>query len=225
MEIYSKETKESARVYALRVLKGNIISLDLKPGTPITENDLAAQLGISRTPVREAIIELSKAYIIEIYPQRGSFVSLIDPKMVEEARFLRRVMDAAVIETACDLADAEGIALLEENVMLQEFYLSSGMTEKIFALDNDFHRKIYVVAKKDIIHEIHSTIMIHFDRVRSLSVFTVKDFKIVDEHRQMLEAIRARDKEKAVALVAKHLNRYEIDQKEIIKQRPEYFKL
>ena len=67
--------------------------------------------------------------------------------------------------------------------------------------------------------------MIHFDRVRSLSVFTVKDFKIVDEHRQMLEAIRARDKEKAVALVAKHLNRYEIDQKEIIKQRPEYFKL
>ena len=92
MEIYSKETKESARDYALRVLKGNIISLDLKPGTPISENDLAAQLGISRTPVREAIIELSKAYIIEIYPQRGSFVSLIDPKMVEEARFLRRVM-------------------------------------------------------------------------------------------------------------------------------------
>ena len=224
MQIYKKNSRESARDYALRVLKGNIVSLDLKPGTPISENELAARLGISRTPVREAIIELSKAYIIEIYPQRGSFISLIDSKMVEEARFLRRVMDAAVIETACDLADDEGIALLEENVMLQEFYLSKGMTEKIFELDNDFHRKIYVVAKKDLIHEIHSTIMIHFDRVRSLSVFTIKDFKIVDEHRQMLEAIKARDKEKAVQLVAKHLNRYEIDQKDIRKQKPEYFK-
>ena len=224
MELYTKLPKESARDYALRVLKGNIISLELQPGTSISENELAAVIGISRTPVREAIIELAKAYLIEIYPQRGSFVSLIDTKMVEEARFLRRVMDTAVIEEVCETCDEEGLKLLEENVELQEYYLSKGMTEKIFDLDNQFHKEIYEIAKKEIIYEIHSTLMIHFDRVRNLSVETVKDFKVVGDHRNMLEALKAKDKKTAAELVNKHLNRYQIDEKEIRNQRPEYFK-
>ena len=224
MELYTKLPKETARDYALRVLKGNIISLELAPGTAISENELAAEIGISRTPVREAIIELAKAYLIEIYPQRGSFVSLIDPKMVEEARFLRRVMDTAVIEEVCETADEEGINLLEENVALQEFYLEKGMTEKLFDLDNKFHRNIYVVAKKDIIYDIHSTLMIHFDRVRNLSVVTVKNNGIVGEHRAMLEAIKAKDKKAASELVAKHLNHYQVDEIEIRSRRPEFFK-
>ena len=224
MELYTKLPKETARDYALRVLKGNIISLELKPGTPISENELAVRIGISRTPVREAIIELAKAYLIEIYPQRGSFVSLIDPKMVEEARFLRRVMDTAVIEEVCETADEEGIRLLEENVELQEFYLSKGTTDKLFDLDNKFHRDIYVVAKKDIIYDIHSTLMIHFDRVRNLSVVTVKNNGIVGEHRAMLEAIKAKDKKTASELVAKHLDHYQVDEIEIRSRRPEFFK-
>ncbi len=225
MELYTKLPKETARDYALRVLKGNIISLKLQPGTAISENELAAEIGISRTPVREAIIELAKAYLIEIYPQRGSFVSLIDPKMVEEARFLRRVMDTAVIEELCETCDEEGIRLLEENVELQEYYLSKDMTDKIFDLDNKFHRDIYVVAKKDIIYDIHSTLMIHFDRVRNLSVVTVKNYGIVGEHRAMVEAIKAKDKEEASKLVAQHLNHYHVDEKEIKSRRPEFFKV
>ena len=224
MELYTKLPKETARDYALRVLKGNIISLDLAPGTAISENELAAEIGISRTPVREAIIELAKAYLIEIYPQRGSFVSLIDPKMVDEARFLRRVMDTAEIEEVCETADEEGIRLLEENVELQEFYLSKGTTDKLFDLDNKFHRDIYVVAKKDIIYDIHSTLMIHFDRVRNLSVVTVKNNGIVGEHRAMLEAIKAKDKKTASELVAKHLDHYQVDEIEIRSRRPEFFK-
>lgn len=225
MKIYSKFSRETARDYALRVLKENILSLDLKPGTAISENELSAELNLSRTPVREAIIELAKAYLIEIYPQRGSFVSLIDPKMVEEARFLRKITDTAVIKTACDEIDEDGVALLEDNVSLQEYYLSKGMTDKIFELDNQFHKNIYVVAKKDIIYEIHSTLMIHFDRVRNLSVATVKDFKVVGDHRKMLEAIKAGDKETAAELVDKHLSRYQIDEKEIRSKKPEYFKV
>ena len=224
MKITARLPRESARDYALRVLKENIISLELQPGTAISENELAAELGVSRTPLREAIIELAKAYLIETYPQRGSFITKIDPKMVEEARFLRRITDTAVIEEACESIGEEGLAALEENVSLQEFYLSKGMTEKIFGLDNRFHRMIYEAVEKDIIYEIHSTLMIHFDRVRNLSVVTVKDFKVVEDHRNMLEAIKAHDKETAQKLVNKHLNRYQFDEKEIRNQRPEYFK-
>ncbi|MBR6155902.1 MAG: GntR family transcriptional regulator [Lachnospiraceae bacterium] len=221
---YKKLPRETARDYALRVLKDSILSFELEPGTAVSENEIAAELGISRTPVREAIIELSKAYLIEIFPQKGSFISLIDPKMVEEARFLRKITDIAVIEEVCEIAEEADIALLEDNVALQAFYLSKGMTEKLFDLDNQFHKSIYEIARKDIIYEIHSTLMIHFDRVRNLSVETAKDFKVVGDHRAMLDAIKAGDKQAAAALVDKHLNRYPIDEKAIREHKPDYFK-
>ena len=95
---------------------------------------------------------------------------------------------------------------------------------KIYALDNEFHRMIYAAAKKETIHTMRSNILIHFDRIRSLSMMTIKDTKIVNDHRMMLEAIKSKDKELAKQLVEKHLNRYRIDEAEIIEKHPEYFK-
>lgn len=214
---------ETARDYAFRVLKDNIVSLELKPGTLVSENEIASELGLSRTPVREAIIDLSKASIIEIFPQRGSFVALIDSKMVEESRFLRKVLDCAVIEVACDLASEDDIARMEENVHLQEFYLEKENAAKIYDLDNEFHQLIYNAADKKTIYDMRSTMMIHFDRVRTLSVVTVKDMKIVADHRGMLEAIKSKDKHRAVELVNKHLSRYQVDENLIKEQYPQYF--
>lgn len=223
MNIFTKNPGETARDYALRVLKENIISTELAPGTLISENELAAELGLSRTPVREAIIDLSKARIIETYPQRGNYVALIKQDMVEESRFLRDVLDTAVIEVACDTATEEDIAILEDNVSLQEFYLEKNAPNKIYELDNQFHKAIYSAAKKDIVYEMRSNVMIHFDRVRALSVEAVKDLKIVSDHRAMLEAIKEHDKEKAVEMVHKHLNRYQVDESLIRKEYPNYF--
>ena len=132
MKAVERYNSETAREYAMRAITENIISIDLEPGQLISENEIASFLGVSRTPVRESIQELNKAALIEIYPQRGSYVSLIDSKYVEEAVFLRKVLDIAVIEEACDLATEDDIALLEENVALQEFYLKSNNTKKIF---------------------------------------------------------------------------------------------
>lgn len=224
MKHFDRLAGESARDYALKVLKANITSLELKPGTLISENEISAELGISRTPLREAIIDLSKASVIETYPQKGNFVALIDPKMVEEARFLRRVLDTAVIEAACENIDVKDLEILEDNVSLQEFYLEKGNAEKIYELDNMFHKAIYTAAQKDIIYDMSSTMMIHFDRVRTLSVETVKDLKIVNDHRGMLEAIKNHDKENAVLLVNKHLSRYQFDEDNIRKNFPDFFK-
>ena len=215
---------ESAKAYALRELNDNIINMELKPGTLISENELSRILGVSRTPIREAIQELSKAAVIEIYPQRGSYVALIDPLLVEEARFLRKVLDTAVIEEACDVATQTDIEKMEENVSLQEFYLQSEAADKIYLLDDEFHKLIYSAARKETIHAMRSNIMLHFDRVRTLSMKTVKDTKIVNDHRQMLEAIKNKDKETAKALVEKHLSRYQIDEAEIRAAYPQYFK-
>lgn len=224
MLIPERLPQESARDFAFRVLKDNIVSLELKPGTLVSENEIAMELGLSRTPVREAIIDLSKVSIIETLPQRGSYVALIDPKMVEESRFLRKVLDKAVIQVACEKASESAIAAMEENVHLQEFYLERNDTDRIFELDNQFHRLIYVAAEKEIIYEMRSTMMLHFDRVRTLSVEAVKDMKVVKDHREMLEAIKSGDVEMADALVEKHLNRYQIDESVIRENFPEYFK-
>ena len=94
--------RESSRDYALRTIKENIIDLTLAPGSQISENELAVELGLSRTPVREALIELSKIHIIEIHPQRKTTVTLIDDKMVEESRFMRDLLECAVVELDCE---------------------------------------------------------------------------------------------------------------------------
>lgn len=224
MKFTNRLQQETARDYAFRVLRDNIVSLELKPGTLISENEMAMELGLSRTPVREAIIDLAKVSIIETIPQRGSYVALIDTKMVEESRFLRKVLDKAVIEVACDIANSASIDAMEENVHLQEFYLEKSDTNRIFELDNAFHKLIYSAAQKDIIYDIRSTMMLHFDRVRTLSVEAVKDMKIVGDHRGMLEAIKGHDKEAAVALVEKHLGRYRVDETKIREEFPAYFK-
>ena len=123
MKITEKKSNESNREYALRVIRENIINLELKPGTMISEQDLADELGLSRTPVHEALQELSQTKIIEILPQRGSRISLIDMNLVEEAVFIRSTLEAAIIEIACKSAGEEDINQLEENINLQEFYL------------------------------------------------------------------------------------------------------
>lgn len=218
-----KYPTETAREYALRAITENIVSLDLAPGTAISENEIGGFLGVSRTPVRESIQELHKAAIIEIYPQKGSFVSLINSRYVEEAVFLRRVLDVAVIEEACDMATEEDIKQIEENVALQEFYLQNSAPDKLMNLDDEFHKMIYTAAKKDTIYNMSKIMMIHFDRVRALAVQTVKDTKIIKDHRMMIDAIKAKDKETAKQLVIKHLDRYRVDQEELMKVHPEYY--
>lgn len=223
MKKIERLNSETAREYALRAITENITSIDLEPGQAISENEISTFLGVSRTPVREAIQELHKAALIEIYPQRGSYVSLINSQYVEEAVFLRKILDIAVIEEACDLANEEDVAALEENVALQQFYLQNDNTSKIFELDNEFHRMIYVAAKKETIHNMRRSLMIHFDRVRTLAMLTVKDRKIVDDHLIMLDAIKNEDKQRAKEIVEKHLNRYRVDQEELIRAYPQYF--
>ena len=84
-------------------------------------------IGISRTPVREAVIQLSEeSRIIEIFPQRGMRIALIDVELVEEARFLRLVLEKAAVELVCGQADEEDLRWLDENIRLQEFYLEGG---------------------------------------------------------------------------------------------------
>ncbi len=225
MQITERFEKETSRDYALRMIKNNIIMLNLKPGSIVSENELASELGLSRTPVREAFIELNKTQIVEIYPQKGSYISKVCPSLVEEARFLRLVLENAMVELACQCATKNDLALLEENLKLQEFYLENYSPDKLLEMDNQFHKYIFQICNKMQTYYLMDSMMAHFDRVRSMSLHTVKDIKIVEDHRKIVEAIKEKNKENGIAFMTKHLSRYQIDKDEIIKKYPDYFKL
>ena len=82
MRIEERHYAETARDYARRMLKANIISMELVPGAMVSENELAAQMGLSRTPVREALMDLAQYHVVDVLPQRGSRISLIDYALV-----------------------------------------------------------------------------------------------------------------------------------------------
>ena len=222
MRLLDRLPQETERSYALRVLKENIISLDLKPGSLISENDLSAQMGLSRTPVREALIELSRINIIKITPQKRSAVSFIDYSMIDQASFMRNVLECAVVELVCRMAAPDDLRRLDENVRLQNLYLESGNSEMLMTLDNQFHEILFEIAQKSQVYVTVQSMFIHFDRVRRMALDSIKDLKIVRDHIQILNAIRSQDTPEARRLMEIHLNRYRDDAQEIREKYPQF---
>ena len=96
MILFKRHERESAKEYAYRVLKDNIMSLELKPGEVLSEMELAEKLNLSRTPIREVIMRLKGEHLIDVKPQSGTSVSLIDMDLIEEAVFMRFVIEEEV---------------------------------------------------------------------------------------------------------------------------------
>ncbi len=216
--------RESGGEYALRTIKENIINLELPPGSQISENELAAEMGLSRTPVREALIELSKVKIVDVQPQKKSSIPLIDYDMVEESRFMRDLLECAVVELDCEMAGPADLERLDENVRLQSLYMDDFYSGRLMTLDDQFHELLFDIAKKSQIFALIRNISIHFDRVRTLALSSVKNTKIVQDHADIVDAIRRKDPKAARALMETHLDRYDIDAAALRTAYPQYFR-
>ena len=130
--ISERREHESAKSFVLRVLIDNIINTRLEPGEKLNEPELCEQLGVSRTPFREAELELAQRRLIEIRPKIGTYVSLIDAELVEEVRHLRAVLEAEIARMACEKLTPADIDQLWENVALWRMYIERAQEEKIF---------------------------------------------------------------------------------------------
>ncbi len=224
MRLLDRLPRESGGEYALRTIKENIISLDLAPGSQISENELASEMGLSRTPVREALIELAKVKIVDVRPQKKSTIPLIDYDMVDESRFMRDLLECAVVELDCRMSAPADLERLEENIRIQRLYLDDFYSSQLVTLDNQFHGMLFDIAKKSQVFALIQNISVHFDRVRTMALSSVKNGKIVQDHIDIVDAIRRRDPEAARALMETHLNRYDIDAAALRAAYPQYFK-
>lgn len=223
MKNIEKLPKESNRDYAFRVIRENIIKLELKPGTMLSEQDLAYELDLSRTPVHEALQELSKSKIIEVFPQKGSLVSLINMELVEEAVFVRSTLESVITKEACKIATPEDIKELADNVDLQELLLKQNNVDKFMELDNSFHQKMYSITNKMQCYYMVKSMNIHHERFRELRVHDGNRAIIITQHKQILQAFKDKNPDQAYEITHTHINRTRMDAQEIQKKYPEYF--
>lgn len=224
MKLPERLPRETGRDYALRVLKENIVNLEIAPGSQISENELSAALGISRAPIREALSELEKVKIVEIQPQKKTSVLLIDPALVEEARFMRSTLEDAVIGEVCMQRTEQDLFRLEENLTLQDLAFRSNALDQVMIKDNEFHRYFFEISRKPEIYQLMQTLQIHFDRVRNLTLHTIIDRKILEEHEAIFRCIKERDVENARIRLRAHLERVQVDSSVVRKAYPQYFK-
>ena len=223
MKNIEKLPKESNRDYAFRVIRDNIIKLVLKPGTMLSEQDLADELELSRTPVHEALQELSKSKIIEVFPQKGSLVSLINVELIEEAVFVRATLESEITAQAAKIANDEEIKYLSDNIELQDFLLKQNNIDKFMETDNAFHEKMYAITNKMQCYYMVKAMNIHHDRFRELRVQGADRSPIIIQHRKIMEAIKKHDEEAAKKYTYEHITRTRIDVAEIQKKYPDYF--
>ena len=217
--------QESTREYVYRFLKINIMNLHFEPGSALSEKEIALLLNVSRTPVREAFIQLSHAYLLDILPQKGTYVSLIDVENVEESKFLRETLEKAIIKIACKEFPNEKIFELQSVLTLQELCLQEKQYAKFYELDETFHSTIFEGCRKTRIWFMIQQMHTHYNRVRRLNITGGHKLEsLLEQHKDILRAIREKDVELGKAAIDLHLNKVKFDVAELADHYPHYFK-
>ena len=157
-----------SQMYAL--LRRAIVSLDLLPGQALSENELAARYGVSRTPVREALIRLADEGLVEVAPQLGTFVSRISVRDVVEIQFIRETLERASLPHAIKNITAADETYLRGLLDDQEEAGRTGDLLRWFGTDEDLHRTLLEIGGHPRVWPIVSSAKAHLDRVRMLSL-------------------------------------------------------
>jgi len=210
------------RVYA--TLREGIVTAQLEPGRRLSENELAAPLGVSRTPVREALARLREDRLVAIVPQLGTFVTLISPAAVADAAFVREALECRAVRLTAERIDAAGLAELSANIVAQERAEADRDDEAFDLLDESFHQTICAHSGHEIAWSLSRRANGHLDRVRRLSLPDSRYLsQMVREHKALLAAIADGDADAAEASLRQHLMTVLSHLDDIRAAKPEYF--
>lgn len=206
-----------------RLVRARIIRGDLPPGTRISETEIAAEYVVSRQPVREAFIKLSEEALVEVRPQRGTYVRRISVPAVMTARFVREAVEADIARLVARTASSDMMRALDEMIAAQRAIVQDADPDAFMQLDEDFHRVLATLAGQAAAWEILEGLKIEMNRVRHISTRHLPREKLIDQHAQVVEAIRAHDADAAEAAMRLHLNEILTDLPAIVEAMPEYF--
>jgi DNA-binding GntR family transcriptional regulator len=217
---FSLKPARNAQPQASEALRHAILTGTLPPGTKVSEQEIADSIGTSRQPVREAFLLLAGEGLLEIRPQRGTFVSKITAAEVLDARFVREAVEADLIRLACQKVDAESIETLRDLLTAQA---NAKNAAQFMALDEAFHRAIAQIAGHARAWDHLQRLKSQMDRVRFLQLKEFPISTLIAQHKSMVDAIETRDPNTADAEMRAHLRLIEADLPAIAAAHPNYF--
>lgn len=206
-----------------RILQDRIIRLDLLPGTRLSETEISTGFGVSRQPVREAFIKLAEDGLLEIRPQRGSYVRRISVAGVMSAQFVREAIEADIVRLVARAVDTRLLAQLEAMLQDQRRLVDADNSSQFVELDEQFHRALAEAAGQAPAWSVIEGLKTRMSRVRYLSARQFPRVKLVDQHAAVVAAIAAGDADGAEAAMRSHLREILNDLPAIADMRPEFF--
>ncbi|MCR5137612.1 MAG: GntR family transcriptional regulator [Oscillospiraceae bacterium] len=219
----------NARETAYNIIRDKIINLELKPGESLSDKQLAEELEMSRTPVREALIILSISDMVVLKPQTGTFVAPIDVDRMEIEQYARYALEKEVLSELCEKGISDEVRWsYEENMRLYRHYAESELPDRerrLLELDNSFHRIAFSAAGRLPNYNLQYSQQQHIERMRMLCL-TFMDQRInTDDHSRLYEAISHCERDGALVCLKQHLNRFHDNLGAVRKRYPDYFKL
>ena len=222
MILYEKLDKETGKDYVYRVLKGNIMCLELKPGELLSEAERAKKLNVSRTPIREVLIKLKAEKLIEVKPQAGTYVSLIAWNLIEEAVFIRYNLEKEALKEACENFSEDILMEMEKCLFAQKLIAQKGDNLIEFHnLDKEFHKLLFVGINKSNVWESICNISTHYNRMRLLAEMKSNKEFLVDQHITYLDIIKNKKSDIIEDVVSTHIKEPVEQWKKLIKEDAE----
>lgn len=205
-------------------LKKGIMTLHLTPGTEMSTQEIATKLQVSRTPVREAFIQLQKEGLVETIPQKGTKVSRINIRRVEQERFLRESLELAVISLFLKKAEAADFQKLRANIQEQRVCFNDKNYAEFVHCDNEFHRMLFEVAEQQLSWELISNYNGHYDRLR---ILTIQDDDTItgtiNQHEKIVDLVEQRNVEVVYDELKNHVQKIIREKEALIQLYPDYF--
>lgn len=187
-------------------IREDILSGKYEQNEELRENTIGTELGVSRTPVREALRQLELEGLVTMIPNKGAYVNGISEKDIHDIYVIRSYLEGLCARWACERITDECLAQLDEVVELTEFYIRKGNTEQIVELDNRFHELLYETCDSKWLNHMLSDFHHYVERVRRKSLADMERAETsIKEHRAIVDAMRKRDGEEAERLAHEHI--------------------
>jgi len=221
--VVREHSTTSARVQAYAALREAIVRAELAPGRQLSENELASRLGVSRTPIREALVRLRDERLVEIVPQLGTFVTRISGQAVADAQFIREALECACIRRAAELATEDDVAALEDNLRAQQRAQEAADFDAFYVLDDQFHQSLCDLSGRAV-WAITQRAKGHLNRIRRLSLPMPSYLaEMIAEHREIVVLLGEHDPDGAEAALRHHLQMVLRELPRIREQHPDFF--
>jgi DNA-binding GntR family transcriptional regulator len=215
-------TTVSEEIY--RTLREEILSLRFKPGEELNLQVLCDQLQVSRSPVRDALMRLASDNLVDIFPQRGTRVSLINLREVEEERFLRKSLEESAVKKLIYQGKEIHWNEMRQIIESQQEAQKTNDFVAFLAADDAFHRTIFEAIGMLRIWQIIEAQGGNYHRIRLLSFYEKNVIShIIDEHTNMVDALKNKRLEELLDLQNNHLSKLLQETEIIVARYPHYF--